>query len=108
MHNSIVETVWGSQASFSERMTVQVGHISFAEREFPSKVENARKYPAFAVLKILLTFVGARNTWSKSIPLQEVVSRILAGTKAGRGKNKNKTQQKRFKDDLDPTMRNDG
>lgn len=75
-------------------MTTQVGHISFAEREFPSKVENVGKDPAFAVLKILLASVGARNTWSVGIPLQEAVSRILAGTKAGRGKNKTKTQQK--------------
>lgn len=57
VHNSIVGAGWGSQASFSERLTMQEGHISLGEGEFPNKVESMGKGPAFAVLKILLTSV---------------------------------------------------
>lgn len=55
MHNSIVGAGCGSPASFSERLTMQVGHIRLGEGEFPNKVESMGKGPAFAVLKILLT-----------------------------------------------------
>jgi len=38
---------WDSQASFSERMLMHMGHISLGEGEFSRKVENIGSGPAF-------------------------------------------------------------
>lgn len=88
MHIGVAAAGCDSQASFSER--VAMGHISLGKEGFLSGKHG--KGPTFGVLQISLTSVGARNTWRLGILMQEVVSKILAGIKAGRwaGGNKQK------------------
>lgn len=108
VHNRIVGAGWGSQASFSERMTMQVGHISLGEWGFPSGKHGkgscfcSAENPADNCES--QEYLQLRHPTVGSIP-PDVVSRILAGIKAGRRKNKTAN---RFKDDLDLTMKNAG